>query len=90
MIAEPPTVRLELESRPETLTLVRGILGGIAELLAIDSEHSSRVSALDRSLRSRNRLLEVRNYDDHWCDAIERETAEPVGPVVHNDQVSAA
>jgi DNA replication and repair protein RecF len=27
-------------------------------------------------LRSRNRLLEVRNYDDHWCDAIERETAE--------------
>ena len=45
-------------------------------MLAIDSEHSSRVSALDRSLRSRNRLLEVRNYDDHWCDAIERETAE--------------
>jgi len=45
-------------------------------VLPIDSEHSSRVSALDRSLRSRNRLLEVRNYDDHWCDAIERETAE--------------
>ena len=35
-------------------------------VLAIDSEHSSRVSALERSLRSRNRLLEVRNYDDHW------------------------
>src|SRR6202165_5346547 len=31
-------------------------------VLAIDSEHTSRVSALDRSLRSRNRLLEVRNY----------------------------
>jgi DNA replication and repair protein RecF len=45
-------------------------------VLAIDSEHTARVSALDRSLRSRNRLLEVRNYDDHWCDAIERETAE--------------
>src|SRR5216110_3522606 len=45
-------------------------------VLAIDSEHSARVSALDRSLRSRNRLLEARNYDDHWCDAIERETAE--------------
>jgi DNA replication and repair protein RecF len=45
-------------------------------VLAIDTEHSSRVSALERSLRSRNRLLEVRNYDDHWCDAIERETAE--------------
>ncbi len=38
MIAEPPTVRLDLESRPETLTLVRGMLGGIAELLAIDPE----------------------------------------------------
>src|SRR5215471_8390376 len=45
-------------------------------VLAIDSEHSSRVSALERALRSRNRLLEVRNFDDHWCDAIERETAE--------------
>jgi len=45
-------------------------------VLAIDSGHSSRVSALDRSLRSRNRLLETRNYDDQWCDAIERETAE--------------
>jgi DNA replication and repair protein RecF len=45
-------------------------------VLAIDSQHASRISALDRSLRSRNRLLEVRNYDDHWCDAIERETAE--------------
>src|SRR5215813_2729141 len=45
-------------------------------VLAIDSEHSSRVSALERSLRSRNRLLEVRNFDDHWCGAIERETAE--------------
>jgi DNA replication and repair protein RecF len=45
-------------------------------VLAIDSAHSSRVAALDRSLRSRNRLLEAGNYDDHWCDAIERETAE--------------
>ena len=45
-------------------------------VLAVDSQHSGRVSALDRSLRSRNRLLEVRNFDDHWCDAIERETAE--------------
>jgi DNA replication and repair protein RecF len=44
-------------------------------VLAIDAEHSSRVAALERSLRSRNRLLEVRNYDDHWCEAIERETA---------------
>ncbi len=45
-------------------------------VLAIDSQHSSRVSALDRALRSRNRLLEDRHFDRHWCDAIERETAE--------------
>ncbi|ABD04716.1 DNA replication and repair protein RecF [Rhodopseudomonas palustris HaA2] len=45
-------------------------------VLAIDSQHSGRVSALDRSLRSRNRLLEVRYPDAHWLDAIERETAE--------------
>ncbi len=45
-------------------------------VLAIDSDHSSRVSALERSLRSRNRLLEDRNFDTHWCEAIERETAE--------------
>src|SRR5260370_1055834 len=44
-------------------------------VLAIDSPHSSRVSALDRSLRSRNRLLAVRHYDDPWCDARERQTA---------------
>jgi DNA replication and repair protein RecF len=45
-------------------------------VLAIDSGHSGRVSALDRSLRSRNRLLEERSYDPHWLDAVERETAE--------------
>lgn len=45
-------------------------------VLALDSEHSSRVSALDRSLRSRNRLLEDRQPNTHWLDAIERETAE--------------
>ncbi|MBI5128175.1 MAG: DNA replication/repair protein RecF [Rhodopseudomonas palustris] len=46
-------------------------------VLAIDSQHSGRVSALDRSLRSRNRLLEdYRNADSHWLDAVERETAE--------------
>jgi|SRR5579884_535026 len=35
---ECPTVRLELESRPETLTLVRAALGGVADLLSIDPE----------------------------------------------------
>ena len=45
-------------------------------VLAIDSSHSGRVSALERALRSRNRLLEERSQDGHWLDAIERETAE--------------
>ena len=45
-------------------------------VLAIDSDHGSRVSALERALRSRNRLLEDPNVDLHWLDAIERETAE--------------
>ena len=36
----------------------------------------SRVSALERSLRSRNRLLEEPRPDPHWLDAIEHETAE--------------
>lgn len=43
---------------------------------AVDTQHRSRVSALERSLRSRNRLLEERSPDTHWLDAIERETAE--------------
>jgi DNA replication and repair protein RecF len=37
---------------------------------------SSRVSALERSLRSRNRLLETPQSDPHWLDAVEHETAE--------------
>jgi DNA replication and repair protein RecF len=45
-------------------------------VLAVDAEHTSRVSALERSLRSRNRLLEEPRPDTHWLDAIEHETAE--------------
>ena len=45
-------------------------------VLAVDAEHSSRVNALERSLRSRNRLLEEQRPDTHWLDAIEHETAE--------------
>ncbi len=44
--------------------------------LAVDSEHMSRVNALERALRSRNRLLEDPRPDPHWLDAIEHETAE--------------
>jgi DNA replication and repair protein RecF len=45
-------------------------------VLAVDASHSSRVSALERSLRSRNRLLEAPSPDAHWLDAVEHETAE--------------
>jgi DNA replication and repair protein RecF len=45
-------------------------------VLAVDGTHSARVNALERSLRSRNRLLEQPNPDPHWLDAIEHETAE--------------
>src|SRR6516164_9348944 len=44
--------------------------------LAVDAEHSSRVAAFERALRSRNRLLEEPRPDSHWLDAIEHETAE--------------
>jgi DNA replication and repair protein RecF len=45
-------------------------------VLAVDAEHAGRVNALERSLRSRNRLLEEPRPDSHWLDAVERETAE--------------
>jgi len=45
-------------------------------VLAVDAQHASRVSALERSLRSRNRLLEDAQRDSHWLDAVEHETAE--------------
>lgn len=38
VITDSPTVRLDLESKPQTLTIVRGMLAGVAELLAIDPE----------------------------------------------------
>jgi len=45
-------------------------------VLAVDAQHSGRVNALERALRSRNRLLEEARGDAHWLDAIEHETAE--------------
>ncbi|HML14298.1 MAG TPA: DNA replication/repair protein RecF [Xanthobacteraceae bacterium] len=45
-------------------------------VLAVDASHSGRVNALERSLRSRNRLLEEPSPDPHWLDAVEHETAE--------------
>ncbi len=45
-------------------------------VLAVDSTHGSRVAALERALRSRNRLLEDERSDPAWLDAVEREVAE--------------
>jgi DNA replication and repair protein RecF len=45
-------------------------------VLAVDAEHVTRVNALERALRSRNRLLEDPRPDPHWLDAVEHETAE--------------
>ena len=45
-------------------------------VLAVDAQHSSRVAALERSLRSRNRIIEDPSGDSHWLDAVEHETAD--------------
>ena len=45
-------------------------------VLAVDSGHGSRVNALERSLRSRNRLLAEPRPDPSWLHAVEHETAE--------------
>jgi DNA replication and repair protein RecF len=47
-------------------------------VLAVDPEHGARVTALERVLRSRNRLLEdpASRWDLVWLDAIEHEQAE--------------
>ncbi|HEV2566278.1 MAG TPA: DNA replication/repair protein RecF [Microvirga sp.] len=45
-------------------------------VLAVDAEHGTRVNALERALRSRNRVLEENPEDRLWLDALEREVAE--------------
>jgi DNA replication and repair protein RecF len=45
-------------------------------VLAVDAEHGSRVNALERALRNRNRLLEEGMRDAHWLDAAEHELAD--------------
>ncbi len=44
-------------------------------VLAVDAEHGSRVNALEKALRNRNRLLEDARFDPAWASAIEREIA---------------
>jgi len=45
-------------------------------VLATDAAHGTRVHALERALRSRNRLLENAQADARWLDAVEHEAAE--------------
>jgi DNA replication and repair protein RecF len=45
-------------------------------VLAVDAGHATRVGALERALRNRNRLLEMGSADRAWLDAAEREVAE--------------
>jgi DNA replication and repair protein RecF len=45
-------------------------------VLAVDAEHGARVNALERALRSRNRVLDEAWGDALWLEAIEREVAE--------------
>lgn len=66
---------------PDLDSLFRGSAGDRRRfldrlVLAVDPEHSSRVNALERALRSRNRLLEEQSPNTAWLDAIEREVAE--------------
>ncbi|BCB17109.1 DNA replication/repair protein RecF [Bosea sp. ANAM02] len=45
-------------------------------VLAIDPSHAARSNALERALRSRNRILEESPHQSQWLDAVEREVAE--------------
>ncbi|HEY8564818.1 MAG TPA: DNA replication/repair protein RecF [Beijerinckiaceae bacterium] len=66
---------------PDLDALFRGAAGDRRRfldrlVLAVDADHAARVNALERSLRSRNRVLEESPDDRIWLDAIERELAE--------------
>jgi DNA replication and repair protein RecF len=45
-------------------------------VLAVNPDHASHVSALERALRSRNKVLEQDRPDETWLEAVEREIAE--------------
>ncbi len=66
---------------PDQDSLFRGSAGDRRRFidrltLALDAAHGARVSALERSLRGRNRLLEQGCSDRAWLDAAEHELAE--------------
>lgn len=45
-------------------------------VLALDPHHGSRVSAFEKAMRGRNRLLEDERPDAAWLDAVEAQMAE--------------
>lgn len=45
-------------------------------VLALDPAHGARVSAFEKAMRGRNRLLEDDRWDAAWLDAIEAQMAE--------------
>lgn len=45
-------------------------------VLAIDPGHAARSNALERALRSRNRILDENPHQSSWLEAVEREVAE--------------
>jgi DNA replication and repair protein RecF len=66
---------------PENDGLFRGPAGDRRRfldrlVLALHVAHGTRVNALEKALRSRNRLLEDKTPDLAWLDAIEREAAQ--------------
>ncbi len=66
---------------PDLDALFRGAAGDRRRfldrlVLAVDSEHGTRVGAMERALRSRNRILEEAPDNRLWLDAVEREVAE--------------
>ncbi len=66
---------------PDLDALFRGAAGDRRRfldrlVLAVDADHGARVNALERALRSRNRVLEESPGDTLWLDALEREVAE--------------
>ncbi len=66
---------------PENDGLFRGPAGDRRRFIdrmaiALDPAHGARVNALEKLLRSRNRLLAEPHWDEKWLDAIEHELAE--------------
>jgi len=66
---------------PDSDGLFRGAAGDRRRfldrlVLAVDPVHATRSNALDRALRSRNRILDESPHQGGWLDAVEREIAE--------------